>query len=100
MKRNIAEHRLIRTYEITESRMKAAVHSAKALILSAGVSKLLDHQMYGNTEVDQPYIDTAIAALQEAKREMQRATAILSSIDFAPKSIRTLLKTASPKRRR
>lgn len=84
----------------TELQMKAECHNAKAALLLAGVSKLMSDMICGSSWGNQITVDTAIAALQEAKHEMQRATAIFASIDFAPKSVRTLLKTASPKRRR
>lgn len=87
-------------FEKTELQMKAEAHNAKAALLLAGVSKMMSDMICGSTWGNQITVDTAIGALQEAKREMQRATAILASIDFAPKSVRTLLKTASPKRRR
>lgn len=67
-------------FERTELRMKAEVHSAKAMLLLAGVSKLADPQIFGKTLFDQVYMDTCIAALQDAKKEAQQARAILAAL--------------------
>lgn len=71
--------------EVTELEMKAEAHNAKAALLLAGTSKLLSEMICGSTWGNQISIDAAIGALQEAKREMQRARLIHASIDFRAK---------------
>lgn len=72
-------------FEKTELQMKAEAHNAKAALLLAGVSKMMSDMICGSTWGNQVTVDTAIAALQEAKHEMQRATTIFASIDFREK---------------